>query len=265
MTRGNQRLLNKFTISLTDPRYNGLQLVHLLERCPLESDVTMMSAAALARVLLARKVTTLSSLNELDILSILARAIKTQQHSTNGAKVCSSGSTRWTLSLELALSSLACCNPKSVLEPRLETMIYEQYSSEAMVCVTKVEALECCTCFVLLVFMIPESSRPKQGRFPQLLHQSSKPCTKFPTESSSKVSVAAQARILEEDDELLDGPSDSQMAFDESRFALLNLLNALFAASGKMQRQAIQKWEPISALFCLLPDSLMRPTALKLV
>ena len=64
-----------------------MQLLHLIEICSLEPAIVIMAAAALARILLAHKETTLSSLKQLDVLSVLARAIKTQQHSYTDAQV----------------------------------------------------------------------------------------------------------------------------------------------------------------------------------
>lgn len=60
---------------------NALQILHLIKKCPLEATVVIMAAAALARILLTCKETTLGSLKQLDILSVLSRAIKIQQHS----------------------------------------------------------------------------------------------------------------------------------------------------------------------------------------
>lgn len=60
-------------------------------------------------------------------------------------------------------------------------------------------------------------------------------------------------------------PSAHQKAFMQSRFALLQLLSNVLHASSKLQSQAVRTWDPITAVFCLFHDQIMRPVALKVV
>ena len=57
-----------------------MQLLQLVEGCLQEPEVVTMSAAALARIVIAGRGAAFSTSEQLDVLSVLARGMKTQQH-----------------------------------------------------------------------------------------------------------------------------------------------------------------------------------------
>ena len=66
---------------------SSVQLLSLIESCPLDSTVIVLAASALARTVTARRDVTIAALEGLDVLTKLAKGVRTQQHAQNCAQV----------------------------------------------------------------------------------------------------------------------------------------------------------------------------------